>query len=74
MGDQKSIFATFNETILNTFRNFIPNKYMIIDDKDPVWMNETIRSKMKVKHIVCKKYIQNGRFESDFIFSGKYNN
>ena len=74
MGDQKSIFATFNETILNTFRNFVPNKYMTIDDKDPVWMNETIRSKMKVKHIVFKKYIQNERFESDFIFSGKYNN
>ena len=31
-------------------------------------MNETIKSKMKAKHILCKKYIQNGGFESDFIF------
>ena len=23
---------------------------------------------MKAKNILCKKYIQNGRFESDFIF------
>ena len=31
-------------------------------------MNETIKSKMKAKHILCKKYIQNGGFENDFIF------
>ena len=38
-----------------------------IDDKDPVRMNETIKSKMKaIYHIV--EYIQNGRFESDFSF------
>ena len=69
--DQKSIdaqVATFNDTVLNTFRNFAPNKYITIDDKDPVWMNETIKSKIKAKNILYKKYIQNGRFESDFIF------
>ena len=31
-------------------------------------MNETIKSKIKAKNIFYKKYIQNGRFESDFIF------
>ena len=31
-------------------------------------MNETIKSKMKARNILYKKYIQNGRFESDFIF------
>ena len=54
--------------MLNTFRNFVPNKYITIADKDPVWMNETIKSKMKAKSTLYKKYIQNGRFESDFIF------
>ena len=69
--DQKSIeeqVATFNGIILNTFSNFVPNKYITIDHKDIVWMNETIKSKMKAKIILYKKYIQNGRFESDFIF------
>ena len=61
-------FATFHDTIINTFRNFVPNKYITINDKDPVWMNEIIKSKMKAKNILYKKYIQNGRFESDFIF------
>ena len=31
--------AVFNETILNVFRNYVPNKYTAIDDKDPVWMD-----------------------------------
>ena len=55
--DQKRIdaqVATFNDTILNTFHNFVPNKYITIDDKDPVWMNETIKSKMKAKSILYK--------------------
>ena len=37
--DQKDI----NETILNIFRNYVLNKYITIDDKDPVWMNETTK-------------------------------
>ena len=56
--NQKSIeaqVATFNDTILHTFRNFVPNKYITIDDKDPVWMNETIKSKMKAKKCTLQK-------------------
>ena len=30
-------------------------------------MNETIRSKIKAKNVLYKKYIQNGRFESDLV-------
>ena len=48
------------------FRNYVPNKYITIDDKDPVWMNETIKNKMKVRNNLFKQYIQNGRFENDF--------
>ena len=57
-----------NETILNVFQNYVPNKYITIDDKDPVWMNEIIKSKIKTKNLYFKQYIQNGRFESDFAF------
>ena len=38
-----------NEILLNILRNFVLNKYFIFDDKDPVWMNENIKSKK------CKK-------------------
>ena len=58
---------TLNETILNAFRNYVPNKYITIDDKDPVWMNETIKSKIKARNKPYKQCVENGRFESDFI-------
>ena len=74
LSDQKDInaqVAAFNETILNVFRNYVPNKYITIDDKDPVWMNENIKTKIKEKNIFHQKYIENGRFESDFILLEK---
>ena len=58
---------TLNEIILNVFRNHVPNKYINIDEKDPAWMNETIKSTMKAKNRLYKQYIDNGRFESDFL-------
>ena len=56
-----------NETILNVFRNYVPNKYTTVDDKDPVWMNETIKSKIKTKNKFFNQHIQNGGFERDFV-------
>ena len=55
-----------NWEILNIFSNYVPNKYITIDDKDPAWMNEAIKLKIKAKDNIYKKYIHNGRFESDF--------
>ena len=52
---------------MNVFRNYVPNKYITIDDKHPVSMNEIIKSKIKTKNLLFKQYIQNGRFESDFV-------
>ena len=68
--DKKDLDAqvkALNETILNVFRNYVPNKYITVDDKDLVWMNEIIKSKMKTKNKLYKLYIQNGKFESDFV-------
>ena len=59
--------SILNETILNVFSNYVPNKYITIEDKNPVWINKTIKLKIKAKGNMCKKYFQNGRFESDFV-------
>ena len=60
--------------MLNVFHNnifhnktYLPIRYIAVDDKDPVWMNETIKSKITAKNVLYKKYIQNGRFESYFV-------
>ena len=57
----------FNETILDIFRNYVPNKYITCHDKDSVWMNEKIKCKIKSKNLFYKQYTQNGRKESDLI-------
>ena len=35
-----------NDTITNVFSNFVPNKILTIDDRDPPWVNELIKSKI----------------------------
>ena len=66
--DINSQVTVLNETILNVFRNYVPNKYITIDDKDPVWMNDIIKSKIKTKNLFFKQYIKNGTFEGDYVF------
>ena len=55
--DQKDIsaqVAAFNENILNVFRNQVPNKYIIVEDKHPVWMKLTNKSKITAKNVLWK--------------------
>ena len=66
--DLNSQVVKLNETILNIFRNYLPSKYITLDDKDPVWMKEIIKSKMETKNKLHQQYTQNGRFESDLAF------
>ena len=37
----------------------MPNKFITCDDKDPVWMNENIKSRIKSKNLFYKQYTQN---------------
>ena len=40
----------FNQTMLNIFHNFIPNKTTLCEDRAPPWMNEKIKSLVKKKN------------------------
>ena len=55
-----------NDIILNVFRNFVPNKYVTCDDKDSVWMNENIKSKIKTKNKLYQGYFKKSRQETNF--------
>ena len=41
--------TTFNNILINNFSNYIPNKYITIDDKDPPWM-----TKINSRKSLCK--------------------
>ena len=48
-----------NKVLMNVFTNYIPNKLITIDDKDPPWMNDEIRNKIKERDLFyqqLKKY------------------
>ena len=53
--------AIFNQTVLNIFSNYIRNKFITIDDKDPPWMNEYTRRKMMDKKVACKSFGTNNK-------------
>ena len=39
---------------MNIFSNYIPNKYIIIDDKNPPWVTKAIKDKINSKESLCK--------------------
>ena len=49
----------FNETLLNIMSNFIPNKLMIFDDKEPRWIDRKMKNLIKHKNQIYKD--TNGR-------------
>ena len=38
----------FNQTLI-FFSNYIPNKLITVNEKDPPWMNESVKKKIMVK-------------------------
>ena len=38
--------SIFNETLMNIFSNFTPNKLVTFDDRDPPWMNDFVKVKL----------------------------
>ena len=43
-----------NKTIINIFSNFASNKLVTFDDKDPPWMTEKLKEKIKWKQKVYR--------------------
>ena len=44
---------------MNVFYNYIPNKWITIDDKDPPWMNDETKNKINYRNTFyqqLKKY------------------
>ena len=53
--------AIFNQILMNSFSNYIPNKFITIDDKDPQWMNEYIKRKIIDKKVAFKSFNMNSK-------------
>ena len=56
-----------NEIVMNIFSNFTPNKLVTFDDRDPPWMNDFVKSKIKWKNQLYKIYTKNGYKCNDYL-------
>ena len=45
-----------NEMLIDIFLNFTPNKLITFDDRDPPWMNDFVKSKIKWENHLYKMY------------------
>ena len=59
--DQDDKVNILNELILNIIENFVPNKIVKCNDKDPIWMTKKIKQVCKEKAKAYKKFVRNGR-------------
>ena len=55
-----------NETLLNILRNYIPNKKIKWDYRQPPWMNDNIKRKLKQRTKLIKYFYKNGQMKCDY--------
>ena len=53
-------------TLYEVILNIVPNKHITWDEEDPVWMNDTIESKIKAKNRIYQVYVKKGKQKTDF--------
>ena len=56
----------FNTTVMNIFKNYIPNKIITCNDKDPPWINDEVKNLIKLQKVILNNYIKNGRKSEDY--------
>ena len=51
----------------NVFSNFIPNKLVTFNDKDPPWMASNLKDKINWKNSIYKDYLKNDKTNYHYI-------
>ena len=59
--------SELNDLLLNIYSNYIPNKTVLCDDKDPPRMTNGIRAVFEMKNNVYKEYIRSGMRHNYYI-------
>ena len=53
----------FNKTLLKIFHNYISNKFLLCDEKDPSWINEEIRCLIHGTNSLYQRQIKSGSID-----------
>ena len=54
-----------DDTLFNIFSNFVRSTVIAITDRDPPWINEESKCKIKSKNKTFQQYLKNGRKITD---------
>ena len=54
----------FNKHLMNTFHNYIPNKINNCSYKWPPWMTDNVKSRVRERSKITKKYYKYGKMKS----------
>ena len=57
--------SIFEECVLNVFKNFVPNKYVVFDNKEPIWMDQSIKQLIKERDSCFSKCQSQGCRDED---------
>ena len=57
--------SIFEKCVLNVFKSFVPNNYVVFDDKEPVWMDQSIKQLIKERDSCYSEYQSQGRRVED---------
>ena len=63
----------FNNTILNIFKNFVPNEIATFDDSYPPWISEQIKTLITLRNDLFNLYLQNRKNQNDYMLLQKAN-
>ena len=56
----------FTDTLFSVFSSHIPNKVIKCNDKDPPWITHELKTAIKRKHRVYRKYVRRGQRKEDW--------
>ena len=63
----ESQVSQLNDLLFNIYSNYIPNKSVLCDDKDPPWMTNEIRIVIEMKNNAYKQYIRSSKRHNYYV-------
>ena len=52
---------------MNVFSNFVPNKFVTFNDRDPVWMTANIKDKINYRNNIYRGYLKKCKQQVDYM-------
>ena len=57
----------FNQSVMNGFSNFVPNKFVTFNDRDPLLMTLNIKDKINYRNNIYREYMKKGKQQVDYM-------